>query len=573
MDDRQLLLPVHCLVLLTSLFAGCGKSSSLPPPSASSATSVTFNKQIAPILFEHCAPCHRPGQSAPFSLLTYASARKHASEIVDSVRRRYMPPWLPEPGYGEFVDERGLSSKEIGLIQAWVAQGSIEGNPGDLPSPPKFREGWQLGEPDLVVQMPQAYQLAGEGKDLYRNFVIPMQTGQTRFVQALEFHPNNKSVHHVRILLDPTQQSRRLEGQDGQPGFGGMNVPAKFPPGHMLTWTPGRTPAREPEGMAWILEPNTDIVLQIHMQRTGKLELIQPQIGLFFTNQPPSKSPVRIGLLSELIDIPAGDSEYVVERDFELPADVDVLAVLPHLHYLGKEIQGYARLPDGSRQSLLFIKSWDFNWQSEYRYRKPVFLPRGSVISLHYTYDNSARNPRNPSQPPRRVTYGPQSVDEMGELWLQLLPRKEEDAAALQAAHRLVSTRETAAYYEKQLLTDPTNAAVHLAFGKALGPLGRIEEASQHLQTAISLEPSLFEVHYYLAMTWFSQQRWADAKAEFETTLRLNQRYFHAEDGLGLVALQAGDLGDAERHFNNALRLNPNDAVARGHLDELSKPK
>ena len=200
--------------------------------------------------------------------------------------------------------------------------------------------------------MPQPYALAAEGRDLYRNFVMAAPVKETRFVRALEFHPNNKSVHHVRILLDSTRQSRRLDGQDAEPGFAGMSVPAKFPPGHMLTWTPGRSPRKEPDGLGWVLEGRADIVLQIHMQRTGKLEMIQPTIGLYFTNRPPIKTPCRIGLLSELIDIPAGEKNYLVERTMELPADVDVLAAMPHLHYLGKRIEGFAALPDGKKQWL-----------------------------------------------------------------------------------------------------------------------------------------------------------------------------------------------------------------------------
>jgi hypothetical protein len=506
-------------------------------------------------------------------LLTYASAKKHATEIAQATKRRYMPPWLPEPGFGEFLDERRLNQDQIALIGRWAAEGAIEGNAADLPAIPKFTEGWQLGEPDLVLQMPQPYLLGAEGPDLYRNFVIPAPSNTPRFVQGFEFHPNSKSVHHVRILLDSTRQSRRLNGEGGQPGFGGMNVPARFPPGHMLTWVPGRTPSREPEGLGWVLEKDTDIVLQIHMQRTGKEESIQPVIGLYFTNQPPTKEPYRIGLLSELIDIKPGDSNYVVDRSIELPADVEVLAVLPHLHYLGKEVEGYAALPDGTKRWLLLIKDWDFNWQGEYRYRRPLYLPRGSVLHMHYTYDNSAGNPRNPNHPPQHVAYGPQSVDEMGELWLQVLPERKEDLAAMQAAHRNFSSRESAAFYEKQLLIQPEDANAHFALGKLLGPLGRIDEAMRHFQKALELEPNMTEAHYYLGMTFYSQRRWENAQAEFESTLHLKPDHFHAQDGLGLVFLQLGQTEDARAHFESALRMNPDDAVARKHLDEMRGAK
>src|SRR5687767_8609326 len=160
---------------------------------------VTFSGQIAPILFRHCASCHRPGQSAPFSLLNYTDAKKHASDLAKATSTGYMPPWLPAQGFHEFIGERHLTSNEISLIQRWVATGAVEGDRKDLPSPPRFPEGWQLGPPDLIVEMPEPYSLAAEGKDLYRNFVIPAPLAETRFVRAFEFHPRNRAVHHVRI--------------------------------------------------------------------------------------------------------------------------------------------------------------------------------------------------------------------------------------------------------------------------------------------------------------------------------------------------------------------------------------
>jgi len=552
---------------------GCKPSAPENPRSTSPRSTVTFNRDIAPILFEHCAPCHRPGQPGPFSLLSYTDAVKHAAQIAKVAQRRYMPPWLPEPGHGEFLDERRLSSEQINSIQAWFNAGTLEGNAADLPPLPKFAKGWQLGEPDVVVQMPDPYPLAAEGPDLYRNFVIPAPARETRFVQALEFQPRSRSVHHVRILLDSTRQSRRLDEQDAEVGFAGMTVPARFPVGHMLTWTPGRAPRQEPDGLAWVLEGGADLVLQIHMQRTGKPELIQPALGLFFTESPPTKTPCRLGLLSELIDIPAGEKEYLVERSMELPADVDVLAVLPHLHYLGKRIEGFAMLPNGKKQPLLLIKEWDFNWQSEYRYRHPVFLPKGSRITMRYTYDNSSENVRNPNAPPRRVVFGPQSTDEMGELWLQVLPRRADDLTVLQAAHRVWGFEETAAYYLNLLAANPNDAAAHFGVGKVLGPLGRADEAKAHFQAAIRLDPSHAEAHYYLGLILLTEKQLTEARAEFETTLRLNPKYYRAHDGLGLVCLAEGKSAEAEAQFQAALQINPDDPAAKQNLERLRQTK
>lgn len=557
-------------VAASLLTTACRESTSPSPSPAAAIASVTYSQDVAPILLTHCAACHRPGQPAPFSLLDYASARKHASEIVDATSRRYMPPWLPEPG--DFLNERQLRQEEINLLSKWVADGALEGDSTKPPPIPPFTDGWQLGPPDLVAQMPQPYRLAPEGQDLYRNFVVPLDLPAPRFVQAVEFHPNSKSIHHVRILLDSTGQAGSLEGRDGTPGFGGMEVPARFPPGHMLTWVPGKTPSREQEGLSWVLEAKNAIVLQIHLQRTGKEELIQPSIGLYFTDRGPTKTSFCIGLLSQLIDIPAGDGNHIVERSFELPVDVQATAVLPHLHFLGRQVSGFALLPNGEKRRLLQINQWDFNWQDEYRYKEPVFLPEGSRIVMRYSYDNSTNNPRNPNQPPRRVRYGPQSVDEMGELWIQVLLRNNEDLARLQTAHRQMDSAEKAAYFENKLIANPADPAVHLALGKVLGSLGQSEEARNHLQRALELQPNLVEAHYFLGMTYYSERRWAEAKREFEATLLGDPKHFHAHDGLGMIALQANEIREAVNHFQQALALNPNDSVARNYLDRLAQP-
>jgi len=556
-----------------AVWMGCKPSQSSDSASARQRGARTFNRDVAPILFQHCAPCHRPGQSAPFSLLSYADALKHASEISEVTQKRYMPPWLPEPGYGEFRHERRLTAGQIGTIQKWFADGAPEGDPADRPGLPKFPEGWQLGEPDLVVQMPQPYTLSAEGRDIYRNFVIPAPVSETRFVRAFEFHPNNKSVHHVRILLDATRQSRRLDEQDPEPGFAGMRPPAQFPPGHMLTWVLGKVPGSEPEGLPWLLEGDTDLVLQIHMQRTGKPELIQPAIGLYFTNKPPARAALVVGLLSELIDIAPGENNYVVERTFKLPVDVQVLGVLPHLHYLGKEAQGFARLPDGTQKWLISIRHWDFNWQGEYRYTQPVFLPKGSLLTMRYTYDNSDANVRNPNHPPRRVVFGPQSTDEMGELWLQVLPNTTNDLAILQHEKRLMDARETVAFYENFLRTHPDDAPSHVGLGKVLGPLGQTAAAASHFRTALKLNPSQSEAHYYLGLILFDERQFQEARAEFESELRIDPNYYKAHVGLGLICIEEQNLDQAETQLKAAMQINPKDRGVQQMLVRIAKAK
>jgi hypothetical protein len=557
---------------------GAGWLGCKPPDSSVSAPSrprepLTFNRDVAPILLQHCAPCHRPGESAPFSLLSYADAQKHAPDLADVTNRRYMPPWLPEPGFGEFAGVRRLSSEQIEIIRRWVDEGTVEGKSTDLPPAPKWPEGWQLGEPDLALQMSPPFTLGPDGEDLYRNFVIPIPVTETRFVRAVEFRPGNRSVHHVRILIDQAGQSRRLDDQDPEPGFGGMRVPAKFPPGRMLTWAPGKMPAPEPEGLPWVLEPETDLVLQIHMQRTGKSEPLQPIIGFHFTNKPPARIAHVIGLLSELIDIAPGDNNYVVERTFTLPVDLQLLSVMPHLHYLGKEVQGFATLPNGARQWLILIKHWDFNWQGEYRYAKPVFLPRGAILTMRYTYDNSDANPRNPSRPPRRVIFGPQSTDEMGELWFQVLLNNASVLSVLQRERRLTDARETAAFYENFLRAHPEDAPSHVGLGKVLGPLGQPASAEQHFRTALELNPNQPEAHYYLGLIRFDQRQFSAARAEFEAELRLDPDYYKAHVGLGMICIEEQNLDQAETHVRAALRISPKDAGLQQMLARIVKAK
>lgn len=559
----------HPFALAAVVPSGASPASAIPAASGPSLAIPTFSRDIAPILFQHCAPCHRPGQSAPFSLLTFDDAKKHAQDLALVTRTRYMPPWLPDPSGPELIGARHLSDTQIKLFQDWLAGGTTEGDPADLPPIPTYHSGWALGEPDLVVELPEAYTLAADGRDLYRNFVIPAPLKESRYVRAFEFQPRNRSVHHVRILLDPTRQSQRLDVADAEPGFPGMKTPAKFPPGHMLTWIPGKTIAPEREGLAWPLGGGVDLVLQIHFQRTGKPERIQPALALYFTNQPPTKTAFVLGLSSQLIDIPAGEKAHIEERSLTLLADVDVIGILPHLHFLGKEVVAFATLPTGAGQPLLRIDDWNFNWQDQYRYKTPVFLPAGSRITMRYTFDNSAENIRNPHQPPQRVVFGPQSTDEMAELWLQVIPRNPADIPSLQKAKQNALDLETVAFYESQLRARPGDASVHLALGKILGPMNRLDVALRHFQTAIQLQPGLAEAHYYLGLSLYTIREWDDAIQSFQNTLAIDPAYSKAHTGLGLVHLRRNQPGPAKIQFERALKLNPDDLDARQNLDRL----
>ena len=362
--------PVAGIVLGLALIAGVGtvlpgkKTEGSREVSTQSASTrrgpVTFSRDVAPIVFQKCAGCHRPGQSAPFALLTYEEIKKHARQIAEVTQRRYMPPWLPEPGYGEFALDRRLGSDQIGILQQWVAEGAVEGNQADLPPLPRFPEGWQLGVPDLVVSLPQVYTLSAEGKDVYRNFVFPISVPTLRYVKAVEFLPGNpKVVHHAFINVDETRQSRRLAEKQNPPGFDGMELPesAVMPGGQLLGWQPGKVPSLTVGGLSWVLKTNMDLVLQMHLHPSGRPETVQPAIGFYFTGQAPTNTPFRIKLACFDFEIPAGAADYVVEQSYVLPVDVSLLRVLPHAHYLGKDLQGYALLSSGEKRWLIWSRT------------------------------------------------------------------------------------------------------------------------------------------------------------------------------------------------------------------------
>lgn len=581
--------PVVCLMGLLFLCAGCGREKSnrsgeIAPNKPAESTSitggatrtVTFYKDVAPILYSNCAACHRAGQAAPFSLLDYADVRKRASDIAKLTRQRLMPPWLPEPGHGAFADERRLAQTQIDVLQQWAADGAPEGNPSDAPPRPRWVEGWQLGAPDLVVRMLQPYELAADGPDVYRNFVVPAALNKRRFVRAVEFRPGNAAiVHHAFIKVDRTGESRRLDEQDPEPGFSFMVTPtgAQIPEGHFLSWTPGRVASTEREDLAWPLDPGTDLVLQLHLRRSGKPETVQSEVGLFFTDRPPTQTPFSLLLTSRAIDLAPGAKDYQITDSLQLPVDVEVLAVLPHAHYLGREMRALAVLPNGATNSLLLIKDWNFNWQTDYRYANPVFLPKGTMISMQFAYDNSADNIHNPNQPPKRVTYGPQATDEMAELWLQILPRRREDFRALVDLFQSRMPAIWRGHHELSLRLNPNDPAAHLGLGAALLGTGELDKAVVHLRRAVELKPDIEEAHFYLGYILRKQKSLSEAALAYQQVLRLNPTNHEAHGNLGLVFLEQGNLGGAEVQFENALRIFPDDAIARRNLEFVRRAK
>jgi tetratricopeptide (TPR) repeat protein/mono/diheme cytochrome c family protein len=570
--------------------------------SAASASPVTFNRDIAPIIFHSCSSCHHPGEAGPFPLLTYSDVKKHARQIADVTQARTMPPWLPDPQPLKFAGELRLQNSQIDLIRRWVAQGAVEGDPSDLPPQPKFVEGWRLGKPDLILTAPKPLVLPPEGTDTYWNFIFRLPIEQTRWMKAIEIHPGDKRyVHHANILVDRGASSRQREAEPGA-GFGGMEIRIESqvfdPDSHLLFWKPGTVPYIEPDGMALRLDKGTDLILNTHMQPSGKPEIIQPSIGLYFTSQPATKLPMLLQLENDVkLDIPPGEKNFLVTDQFTLPVDVDLLAIYPHAHYLGKDIQASATLPDGTRKTLIHIPLWNLSWQAVYRYAEPVSLPKGTTVALRYIYDNSADNPLNPNHPPVRVKAGNRSSDEMCHLWLQVLPIRvdaaerdprmalqealarhniENDptefeahynlAAMLQAANKLDDAMRE---YESALRLRPDDAAANNAMGAALLASGQPAKAVAYLSQALKTRPDYFPAHYNLGNALAAQADFAGAAEQFRLALQSQPDDADAEANLGSALAEMGRFSEARSHFEHALQLNPNHALAKENLQAL----
>lgn len=534
---------------------------------------MTFNRDVAPIIFENCSTCHRPGQPAPFSLLNYADVRKHGDDVATVTAARYMPPWLPDPTEHPFADSRRLPDAQIKTIQQWVASGMPEGDAEDLPKVPAFTDGWQLGNPDLVVRMPEPFLLPASGKDVYRNFVVPLPVEGKRYVRAVEFKADTKALHHVFFYFDRTRQSERVDQQDMEPGFAGMGLPpgVSSPPGHFLSWQPGRGPTLSPPGLSWPIEAGS-VLMQAHMQPVGKPEPVQASIAFYFTDQPPTNTPFKLALDSYRIDVPAGASNVVVEDSYTLPVDVDVVSVLPHAHYLGRKIEGFALRPDGKTETLLKIDRWDFNWQSDFRYIRPVPLPKGSRLVMRWTYDNSTNNLRNPNTPPQRVRYGVQSSDEMGELYFQVLTRSAADLSVLQEDYKWQVIGDIIEFNTWALGQNRTNAHAHVQLGKALLALNKRAEATTHFRRALGIDAKQEEGRYHLGLVLMDANPQA-AEREFREALAINPENYKARANLGVLLMQAGRLEEAETEFKAGLAANPNDPLLIENLAVLARKK
>ena len=383
----------------------------------SKATKVTYAGDVAPILNRSCVSCHHDGAVAPFSLVGYDNAKKWAPSIATVTGQRVMPPWKAVHGYGEFADDRELSDSDIAVLSKWYSDGAPRGDASKEPKPPTFKSEWALGEPDLILQPDKPFHLAPEGDDVYRNFVMKNTFDKPIWVKAIDVKPGNpKVVHHEITFIDGFGAAKKLEdaNKDGQEGYtsdgGGVGF---MPIGTLGGWAPGIAPKEMPSGIAYLVKPGSTLVMQVHYHKDGKPEDDQTRLGLYFAKEPITKEMKLHWIFNFGIHIPAGDKEHQESQTFTVPADVTLYSAMPHMHLLGRSMKAWIDLPDGATKPLIWVKDWDFNWQLAYVFKEPMHVPAGSKIHVEATYDNSSSNPRNPHNPPKDVTWGEQTTDEM----------------------------------------------------------------------------------------------------------------------------------------------------------------
>lgn len=532
---------------------------------AQSATRISFADDVAPVVARHCLPCHQDGGDAPFSLATAGEIRARAASLAAVVRSGYMPPWKPEPGWGEFRGERRLSDADRARLIAWATAGAELDVDATTPVGPTTAD-QATADPDLVVRLP-VYRLRADGPDVFRNFVVPVPIDGPRFVRGVEVRRPGRAVHHANIRVDPTRASRQLDDADPEPGYEGLILrSADFPDGHFLGWTPGQIGPVLSDDLAWPLAIGSDLVVQVHLRPTGRVEDVAPVIGLYFTDRKPARRSVMLRLGRQTIEIPPGASDHRVEDSFVLPVDVDVRVVQPHAHFRAREVEAWATLPDRTRRRLLRIGDWDARWQDRYQYRAPVRLPAGTRIVATYAFDNSAANLRNPVQPPAVAEWGWRTSDEMGDVWFQLVAAEDADRPALLRDTRAKMLAEDALGGELLLRRDPRHIALRNDTALIYMALGRPAEALAHFETVRQRQPDSAPAWFNEGVALEALGRLADAEARYREAVGRQPDYSAALNNLGALALRAGRTEAARDALDRAIAADPANGEARANL-------
>ena len=399
---------------------------------------VTYNRHIAPLLEANCVECHRDGGIAPFSLAGYGNAKRWHRMVSFMAGERLMPPWRAVSGFGAFRDARRLSDRQIALLATWSEDGARLGDTDDaMPASVRSKSTWRLGEPDLVLSMPEPFAVPADGEDIYRYFVIPTAFAEDKVIAALDFSPGDPAVvHHANYLMDYSGAARAEDAKDAEPGFSvfGTGAFLDYNAYGIGGWAPGVDPYVLDEGLGMWLPKGGDLVLEVHYHLNGKATTDRSAVGLYFAREPVSRYVDGVVIGTQDLRIPPGEADYWRRFSMDVPAGMTLTDVTPHMHFLGREFIAIATLPDGSEKPLVRIADWDFRWQNTYTYREPVHLPTGSRIDAWIRYDNTADNPQNPASEPQTVTWGWETADEMSELWIGFVPDSPADRQKIASA-------------------------------------------------------------------------------------------------------------------------------------------
>jgi hypothetical protein len=422
----------------------------------SAAAAPTFTKDVAPIFYKNCVSCHRPGEIAPMSLLDYRSARPWAKAIREVVATRKMPPWFADPRYGHFSNDTRLKEQEIETVKAWVDGGVAQGDAKDLPAPPTFVEGWRYGKPDLVIDTGQDFQVPA-GKDLYKDFVVPTDFTEGKWIRAAQVLPGNRRlVHHVHVYVvsggvDDAKQSAKLPAAERAPALGGFaeikdgltrvrddapviddacaanaDLPnlSGFEEGSLATMLPGKPPDNYDVfgdgSTAKYIPAGAKLRFQIHYAKVDQSDTDRTSVGLYLVAKAPEKPLRRVDLRNRFFLIPAGARNHEVRRCYDVEQDKLLVAITPHMHYRGKDATYELVHANGRHETLLVVPRYDFNWQVQYRFEKAVSMEKGSRMVVTFHYDNSPNNPANP-EPSKAIRWGDRSEDEMMVTWTETI--------------------------------------------------------------------------------------------------------------------------------------------------------
>jgi len=410
---------------------GIGHSAfSLVPATANH--EVTFHQDVEPLLQARCQGCHRPGEAAPMSLLSYNDARPWAKAIKQAVLARRMPPWYADPSHGKFANDRRMTDSEIQTLVSWVDGGAKEGDAATAPAPRDFTEGWTIGKPDQVIELPQTYAVPATGTVEYTYFLVHTNFAEDKWVEQVEMRPGNKAVVHHAVAIVRLPGAKYLTELTADAPY----VPSKkevvrkpdtgeaslgFTSGaEILTvYVPGGVAYTLEPGQARLIPKGSDVIFQMHYTTNGKAATDRSRVGFIFAKEPPRERVYNTFIGNRNFRIPAGEANYPVTARVTLYAETRLLSLFPHMHLRGKSFEYKATYPNGESEILLNVPKYDFNWQLSYYLAEPKVLPKGTVIECVAHYDNSANKRYNPD-PKAKVLYGEQTWEEMLDGFLDL---------------------------------------------------------------------------------------------------------------------------------------------------------